>query len=216
MKFDKMLEKINKLEPLLRLIEVCVVVFGTIYISTKANMISEKQLEVEQVNIQPIFDITEDKDYTLRFSCVSGEYKSIDINTIAFLRVDYDSDNGTRKQEYISITDFYDGTSAWGKGKNGYICDMFPNSYSGKFDELQPLIFETEQINEGFVNLCIYTKIEYIDMVNEKYENYYSVWDGAGLIDNKDGKELFEMFYDNTKQICTKDLTMENVLEMIK
>ena len=64
--FNKGLQILKDIEPLFRVLEVIVVCFGVVYVSIKANDIAEKELALDMLAIQPVFEIVqtfEESDY---------------------------------------------------------------------------------------------------------------------------------------------------------
>lgn len=58
-KLRKLLLFLKEIEPVLRLAEVIVVIWGVVSVSSRANQIAQMQLELDKSSTQLVFDITE-------------------------------------------------------------------------------------------------------------------------------------------------------------
>lgn len=225
-KFTKgFLEFLKEIEPVLRLVEVGFVIWGTIYVSTKANHIAEMQLEIDKANIQPVFEITEEitsnskgeenANSVVTISNTSGTCSNIEISTACFITVYYFQDViGLEKN--IKLKDFY-YTKIMSGNSQGEICTMVGENNWKKYYEMFSQCLTSKEIDTGYLKLSKYIKVTYKDEINDMHTKYYEVDSiTTKSIDEEFGRMVFEKYQNLDSELHVDELSVEKLLEIIK
>lgn len=221
----KFLDFLKDIEPLLRLIEVSIVVGGTVFVSTKANKIAEMELNVEKAALQPEFQVMEyisDSDLgeenvnsILSISNVGGHCKNIEIDTICILEIIY-WDNMSSVSKKYKLEDFYFMRS-WTGMNSGLICNIKNNYNWNKYCIFANQVLNSEELDSGFTNLYKYVRLSYEDQLGETHIQYYNV-NGiyTELLSQDEGLARFKEYDDIEGSFSIDQLTIDNLLQDIQ
>ena len=216
---------LNDIEPLLRLIEViAVVVVGTVFISTKANIIAEMEMNIEKKALQPEFEVLEsiedsyfgDKNANsvLTISNMGGLCNNVDVDILCILEVVYVDGVESIKQEF-RLNDFYFAIGRTGKNL-GIICTA-RNEYNWeKYCKLSKEILDCKEIISGYTELRKYVKLSYKDQLNEMHTQYYNV-NGiyTELLDESVGEKQFREYSNIEQSVSLDDLSIDYLLSIL-
>lgn len=222
---NRVISFLNRIEPLLRLIEVVIVGFGTVFVSVKANEIAEMQLDVDKASLQPEFEIVEtieNSDFgeenvnsVLTVSNVKGICRNIDIETICILELNY-LDNMSPVSKKFKLEDFY-FNRIW-TGENSDIICIAKNEYNWeKYCVFSKEVLHSEKLDCGFTNIFKYLKVSYVDQLDNRHIKYYKV-NGiyTELLSEDEGLARFKEYDDIEDSLLLDQLNLDKLLEDVK
>lgn len=221
-KLRKLLLFLKEIEPVLRLAEVIVVIWGVVSVSSRANQIAQMQLELDKSSTQPVFDITEsilpnfngeeNANSRITISNLSGVCNNVRVSDACFMTLYY---NEATVKEDIKLDDFYFINTIYGSTQ-GVICTMESEDNWKNYAALNLDVIKSPQINAGYLELHKYIRVIYEDVIGEAHTNYYKV-DGSDitLLSQEEGKNSFEKYRKLEKGLYVEELTIENLIELI-
>lgn len=223
----KLLSILRDLEPLFRLIEVCVLGIGAVLISRTANSIAEMQLNVNRAKDQPSFTISQVLEQSadgmdrgnsvLYISNTGGNFSDIEIDTVCYLNLIYAKANHSPMLEMIEhsvmISDFY-RDKEWTNALGGLICKVYRDKNWSDYLHLLEEIWESTPIlGFGFQQ---YIKITYQDFLGETHTNYYAIGSDSGRARLLTGDDVEDIFYKHDEEIICIDAYEMNLKDLLR
>lgn len=222
LKFEGLLTRLKELEPLFRLIEVVLVIFGTVFVSCQANTLTKIQLKNNREEHQPTFLISqvlepnakgeENANCVLYFRNTSGNFYNIDIDIVCFLDLSYADDTYSYSYCTFNLFRFY-FARAWTRSEDGALCRIYSED---NWKKLSDTYMEVLNCRGSFIDLRQYVKISYTDIYGERHSNYYLINSvSQTLLDEKDGSAVFQQYEENARVLDIDDLSLNTLLESI-
>jgi len=231
--FDKASDILQKAEPFFRLIEVVLVVFGTIFVSCQANdiarqanAIAEMQLDVSKDENQPNFIITqvlepdshgsENANSVLYLYNTGATLYNLDVDLACIIELNFiDTNNMEVVKHFFSLDDFY-LIGEVSRNTQGLLLTRFCEGNWKKFFKLYQDVLHDDRLDSGYIVLSQYVKISYEDIYGEKHTNYYTV-DGIRqtLITQEVGEQAFRQYNENLNVIHTDTMSVDELLKKI-
>lgn len=231
--FKKALEVLKEAEPLFRLIEVILVVFGTVFVSCQANAIArqanaiaEMQLNISKDENQPNFIITqvleansqgsENANSVLYLYNTGAAFYNLDVDIACIIELNFIDTNTMEVVKHsFSLDDFY-LIGKVSQNTQGLLLTKFCEGNWEKFFKLYQDVLHDDRLDSGYIVLSQYVKISYEDIYREKHTNYYTV-DGIrqNLITQEVGEQAFRLYSENSNIIHTDTMSIDELLQMI-
>lgn len=231
--FEKVLAVLNGAEPLFRLIEVILVVFGTVFVSCQANAIArqanaiaEMQLNISKDENQPNFIITqvleansqgsENANSVLYLYNTGATFYNLDVDIACIIELNFiDTNNMEMVKHSFSLDDFY-LISEVSRNTQGLLLTKFCEGNWEKFFKLYQDVLHDDRFDSGYIVLSQYVKISYEDIYGKKHTNYYTV-DGIrqNLITHEVGEQAFRLYSENSNVIHVDTMSIDELLQKI-
>lgn len=208
-------------EPLFSLIQVIVVVFGTIFVSCQANTLTRIQLENNRQEHQPSFLINEiiepnsqGEDHSnsvLYFYSTESAYSDISIDIACFIDFTYKDGSYSYSTRTFNLYGYY-FARAWANSQDGKICRIFSEDNHKKFSVAHQEVLDSDV---GYIDLRKYVKLSYVDIYGKHHANYYDVNTiSQTLLSEKTGSEIFLQYNQNPTELDINDLSLTTLLEL--
>lgn len=219
------MDKLKKLEPIFRLIEVFCALFATIFISVRANNIAELQVEMARADTQPEFEINEilceneegesNAEAWVKISKLSGKCSNIDINAICFARLCfYNADEFI--QENFRLDGFFFANKVIGS-VTGELREIGYRNNWKKINDFSQEVLQSSKLEMGYIEPIQFLKISYDDAYGESHTNYYK-FDSMYCteINNVEGENIFKDYYQTDKKLDIDELRIDDLIAQIK
>lgn len=231
--FKRALDVLQKAEPLFRLIEVILVVFGTVFVSCQANTIArhanaiaETQINISKDENQPNFIISqvleansqglENANSVLYLYNTGATFYNLDVDIACIIELNFiDTNNMEVVKHSFSLDDFY-WISKVSQNTQGLLLTKFCEGNWEKFFKLYQDVLHDDRLESGYIVLSQYVKISYQDIYGEKHTNYYMV-NGVrqNLITQEVGEQAFRLYNENSNVIHVDTMSIDELLQRI-
>ena len=207
----------------LRIAEIIVVLFGSVYLMNKANEISIMQLNVSKINSQPNFNIlikrskedileTDSMVIEIENDGLNAENINIEMLPVLAITCKYKNDKFYRNIK-MNIKNFYSGIRY---NKKVGLIESFHDYKS--FDKYLNLYFEFLQDEEidGFVEFNTLIRITYVDIFDEPHIKYYKMNEtSVSYLPVSSGEEEYQELKSLTDAINVMEFNMNTMKEII-
>ena len=229
----RVLKVLQEAEPLFRLIEVILVVFGTVFVSCQANTIArhanaiaETQINISKDENQPDFIISqvleensqglENANSVLYLYNTGATFYNLDVDIACIIELNFIDTNNMEVVKYLfSLDDFY-LIGEVSRNTQGLLLTKFCEGNWEKFFKLYQDVLHDDRLESGYIILSQYVKISYQDIYGEKHTNYYMV-DGIrqNLITQEVGEQAFRLYNENSNVIHVDTMSIDELLQRI-
>lgn len=223
----KIIKKIKKaltFERIISLLEIIILLIGSVILVMKANDISKMQLVVMKKNSQPSFSIivnaTEIEIPDIDSMVVSVENngsvaENIEIEILPVVVVTYKQKNEKKYDIFkVIINDFYYGVTY--NRKVGLIKSYHDNKSFKKYLDTYFAFLDDGEI-DGYIEFNVLIRIKYIDMFDESQIVYYKINETTvNYLPIKQGEKEYKELSGLTNVINIKELNTTNIKKIIK
>lgn len=192
--------------------------FMAVYVSIQANRIAEIQTKIMQEENLPQLEIRMTQEYNEQlkvhdndiwlFFNRGGRLSDFDTKAYSFYKFTYHPDYDTLRlplYSYLNMRGILTGES------EGLVYQIDNNHQGAKEIELRDSLS-----NFGFYDIETYVEISYIDIFNDRHEEYFQISPGINRI-TKQNWDVLEASYRNVKDRVTfSKLSAKSIIEMIK
>ena len=192
--------------------------FMAVYVSIQANRIAKTQTKIMQEENLPQLEIRMTQEYNEQIKLYDndiwlffnrgGRLSDFDTKEYSFYKFTYNPDYDTLMlplHNYLNMRGTLTGES------EGLVYQVDNNHYGAKVMELRDSL-----INFGFHEIKTYIAVSYVDIFNDRHEEYFQISPGINRIKKQEWNTIETSFQNAKDKFSFSELSAKNIIEMTK
>jgi hypothetical protein len=215
---NKLRKGLNENKIFFEVIVASLLSFMAVYVSIQANRIAETQTKIMQEENLPQIEIRMTQEYNEQLKIYDnnvwlfynrgGKLSDFDTKEYSFYKFTYHPDYDTLQlplYSYLNMRGVLTGES------EGLVYQIDNNHHGTKEIQLRDSLS-----NFGFCDIETYIAVSYVDIFNERHEEFFQISPGISRI-KKQNWDIIETSYKNAKDRFTfSKLSARNIIDMTK